>query len=167
MLKSLPFHKPNPSNKGHLFSFNVGKTAKDKGLSLYLEATKQNGWDAVKKLGAFKGGDKISTKFNELEIARILTAIEEDFPQDLTFFHSFDASGKQIFFSKKDLNGKIGYVLTINKKPKVFSMAFAYEELVLLREYLKVALVEMFQKDITTKEINDALSHSEVVETIE
>lgn len=145
------FYKPNKSNKGHLFSFNLGKAKEDENLALYLEGVKQNGWNEETKNGTFKDGAKISVKFNEFEIAQFLNTIETDFAEDLKLYHSFGDSGTQIFFSAKEYQGKIGYVLTVMRKEERFSMAFSKAEVLFLREYFKFVLTQIFSQEEVSK----------------
>lgn len=145
------FYKPNKANKGHLFSFNVGKVKEEESLALYLEAVKQNGWNEQTKNGTFKDGAKISVKFNEFEIGQFINTIETDFVEDLKLYHSFGEVGTQIFFSAKEFNGKIGYVLSVVRGEERFFMAFSKAETVFLREYLKFVLTQVFSQTEITK----------------
>jgi hypothetical protein len=148
-LNNIQFYKPNSSNKGVAVSISFNPA--DSGI--YVSFIKQFSWDAAKKIGSFKGNKdnpkaKKNIKFNDIEVAGIIRAIEKE--EKWSTFHKFNnESGVSISFSPyiKD-NVMAGFGLRISDskdKENVFSVGFTNDESVKLREWFKLSLEESFK----------------------
>ena len=78
-LNNIQFYKPNASNKG--VAVSVSFNPADSGI--YVSFIKQFSWDAAKRIGSFKGNKdnpkaKKNIKFNDIEVAGIIRAIEKE-----------------------------------------------------------------------------------------
>jgi len=148
-LNNIQFYKPNSSNKGVAVSISFNPA--DSGI--YVSFIKQFSWDAAKKIGSFKGNKdnpkaKKNIKFNDIEVAGIIRAIEKE--EKWSTFHKFNnESGVSISFSPyiKD-NVMAGFGLRISDskdKENVFSVGFTNDESIKLREWFKLSLEESFK----------------------
>ena len=102
---SLSIYKPNSSNSGAGFSFQIGLDAKSRENVLYIKSILQHTWDSQKKQGYFKDNlnnpDKnIVLKFNEFEIGHIIHAIRTR--TEYNTFHSFGNDKTSIRFTPWD-----------------------------------------------------------------
>lgn len=145
----IAFYKPNSSNSGCAFSFNIGKSGKNDGLSVYINAIKQSSWNEKTKVGSFSENAKdpeksISVKLNEFELGSFLHAIRNY----TTFkaFHSFDDNKTVINFgpyTKKDGTQAFSFSVTKNSTLK-FGIGLEMGEAYALAEYFKLALNKIF-----------------------
>ena len=114
---------------------------------------KQFSWDAAKRIGSFKGNKdnpkaKKNIKFNDIEVAGIIRAIEKE--EKWSTFHKFNNdSGVSISFAPyiKD-NVMAGFGLRVSEskdKENIFSVGFTNDESIKLREWLKLSLEESFK----------------------
>lgn len=102
---SLSIYKPNSSNTGAGFSFQIGLDGKTRETVLYIKAILQHSWDSQKKQGYFKDNlenpDKnIVLKFNEFEIGHIIHALRTR--NEYNTFHSFGDDKTSIRFTPWD-----------------------------------------------------------------
>jgi hypothetical protein len=148
-LNNIQFYKPNASNKG--VAVSVSFNPADSGI--YVSFIKQFSWDAAKRIGSFKGNKdnpkaKKNIKFNDIEVAGIIRAIEKE--EKWSTFHKFNNdSGVSISFGPyiKD-NVMAGFGLRVSEskdKDNIFSVGFTNDESVKLREWLKLSLEESFK----------------------
>lgn len=154
----LTFFKPNKANKGHMLAFNVGDDKLPSGRTekcVFAQVVKQSGWNEETGNGSFKDGEKISVKFSEFEVAAMLNALETDFAQPVKFFHKSGKGSTQIFFSKTELQGKELRSFAVVKDGVRFGVTLSAtettNELVILREFFKYALTEVFNSRKFTK----------------
>jgi len=148
-LNNIQFYKPNASNKGVAVSISFNPA--DSGI--YVSFIKQFSWDAAKRIGSFKGNKdnpkaKKNIKFNDIEVAGIIRAIEKE--EKWSTFHKFNNdSGVSISFAPyiKD-NAMAGFGLRVSEskdKDNIFSVGFTNDESIKLREWLKLSLEESFK----------------------
>jgi hypothetical protein len=148
-LNNIQFYKPNASNKGVAVSISFNPA--DSGI--YVSFIKQFSWDAAKRIGSFKGNKdnpkaKKNIKFNDIEVAGIIRAIEKE--EKWSTFHKFNNdSGVSISFAPyiKD-NVMAGFGLRVSEskdKENIFSVGFTNDESIKLREWLKLSLEESFK----------------------
>jgi hypothetical protein len=148
-LNNIQFYKPNASNKG--VAVSVSFNPADSGI--YVSFIKQFSWDAAKRIGSFKGNKdnpkaKKNIKFNDIEVAGIIRAIEKE--EKWSTFHKFNNdSGVSISFAPyiKD-NVMAGFGLRVSEskdKENIFSVGFTNDESIKLREWLKLSLEESFK----------------------
>jgi len=148
-LNNIQFYKPNASNKGVAVSISFNPA--DSGI--YVSFIKQFSWDATKRIGSFKGNKdnpkaKKNIKFNDIEVAGIIRAIEKE--EKWSTFHKFNNdSGVSISFAPyiKD-NVMAGFGLRVSEskdKDNIFSVGFTNDESIKLREWLKLSLEESFK----------------------
>jgi hypothetical protein len=148
-LNNIQFYKPNASNKGVAVSISFNPA--DSGI--YVSFIKQFSWDAAKRIGSFKGNKdnpkaKKNIKFNDIEVAGIIRAIEKE--EKWSTFHKFNNdSGVSISFAPyiKD-NVMAGFGLRVSEskdKDNIFSVGFTNDESIKLREWLKLSLEESFK----------------------
>jgi hypothetical protein len=148
-LNNIQFYKPNASNKG--VAVSVSFNPADSGI--YVSFIKQFSWDAAKRIGSFKGNKdnpkaKKNIKFNDIEVAGIIRAIEKE--EKWSTFHKFNNdSGVSISFAPyiKD-NVMAGFGLRVSEskdKDNIFSVGFTNDESIKLREWLKLSLEESFK----------------------
>ena len=148
-LNNIQFYKPNASNKG--VAVSVSFNPADSGT--YVSFIKQFSWDAAKRIGSFKGNKdnpkaKKNIKFNDIEVAGIIRAIEKE--EKWSTFHKFNNdSGVSISFAPyiKD-NVMAGFGLRVSEskdKENIFSVGFTNDESIKLREWLKLSLEESFK----------------------
>lgn len=151
MLNNIQFYKPNSSNKGVAVSMSYNPA--DSGI--YVSFIKQFSWNGQKKTGSFKENKdnpkaKKNIKFNDTEISGVIRAIEKE--DKWSTFHKFNNdNGVSISFAPylKD-NVMCGFGLRVSDskdKENVFSIGFTNDESVKLREWLKAALKESFNKE--------------------
>lgn len=156
-LNNIQFYKPNASNKG--VAVSVSFNPADSGI--YVSFIKQFSWDAAKRIGSFKGNKdnpkaKKNIKFNDIEVAGIIRAIEKE--EKWSTFHKFNNdSGVSISFAPyiKD-NVMAGFGLRVSEskdKENIFSVGFTNDESIKLREWLKLSLEESF-KVITSSNLD-------------
>jgi hypothetical protein len=148
-LNNIQFYKPNASNKG--VAVSVSFNPADSGI--YVSFIKQFSWDAAKRIGSFKGNKdnpkaKKNIKFNDIEVAGIIRAIEKE--EKWSTFHKFNNdSGVSISFAPyiKE-NAMAGFGLRVSEskdKDNIFSVGFTNDESIKLREWLKLSLEESFK----------------------
>jgi hypothetical protein len=148
-LNNIQFYKPNASNKGVAVSISFNPA--DSGI--YVSFIKQFSWDAAKRIGSFKGNKdnpkaKKNIKFNDIEVAGIIRAIEKE--EKWSTFHKFNNdSGVSISFApyiKDDVMAGFGLRVSESKdKDNIFSVGFTNDESIKLREWLKLSLEESFK----------------------
>ena len=148
-LNNIQFYKPNAFNKG--VAVSVSFNPADSGI--YVSFIKQFSWDTAKRIGSFKGNKdnpkaKKNIKFNDIEVAGIIRAIEKE--EKWSTFHKFNNdSGVSISFAPyiKD-NVMAGFGLRVSEskdKENIFSVGFTNDESIKLREWLKLSLEESFK----------------------
>jgi hypothetical protein len=148
-LNNIQFYKPNASNKG--VAVSVSFNPADSGI--YVSFIKQFSWDAAKRIGSFKGNKdnpkaKKNIKFNDIEVAGIIRAIEKE--EKWSTFHKFNNdSGVSISFApyiKENVMAGFGLRVSESKdKDNIFSVGFTNDESIKLREWLKLSLEESFK----------------------
>jgi hypothetical protein len=151
----LQFYKPNKGNTGGActFSFN------SKEECVFVELVKQNGWDAAGRggqgNGIFKGGDKSNIKLSLNECGAIIRAIETNSAGVPAMIHKNDNGSKTVRFGQwpaKDAQGNgefKGWSVSVLAKDKdgketKISCSLSFDEVIVIREYLKFALVHIF-----------------------
>jgi hypothetical protein len=138
----LKIFKPNGKKTGHACHFQLTSSGESRGV--YLEIIKQTGWNSSKKIGSFKGGDKVILKFNEFEVADLIHSIETG--KRTQFFHQSNGTSSSISFSEYIAGGESkGFGLFVSKNNKKFNIGLLHSEAVALREWLKFSLHRFFQ----------------------
>jgi hypothetical protein len=152
---SLSFYKPNPSETGCAFSFQIGIDAKTTAPCMYMKAIKQHSWDASKRIGNFSNNKEdpsknLSVKFNESECGEIISAITRR--HEFSTFHSFEENKTSIKFSPWDKKAKgsdsvipaFGATVTRNGS-ETFKIPLDPGETVLLVELFRFFFTKLFQ----------------------
>lgn len=141
--------KPNKSQTGTLINFNFVSSRKEKNKAgLYLKIVRQCG-----PIGGspFAGSKHICViKFNELELAAILNAIERR--TKWSTVHKNDKSSRSITFGtlyKKDEEGNptkevSGFSFNTSVGETKFNFSLNLNESVLVREFLKFTINHLF-----------------------
>lgn len=139
---SIAIYKPNSKKTGTAVSFRL--VAFEDETTFMLEAVKQTGWDASKKLGSFKDGEKIATKFNVFELGGMLRGLETEFEvqgDGISKFYHRSASGQT---SISFLSSEKGFGLGIIRGKSKFFCPLTRGELAVLREYVKWVMNKLF-----------------------
>ena len=89
----ISIYKPNKSNTGFAFTFQIGFDKKSSEPVLYVGSIAQHSWDQSRRIGSFLENKKnpeknINIKFNEFECGEIISAIKNRFE-----FNTFHAHG--------------------------------------------------------------------------
>jgi hypothetical protein len=116
----ISIYKPNKSNTGVAFTFQMGEGGRDKEYALYMHAIQQHSWDDQKKVGSFSENKKdpnktLTLKFNETECGSIISAIENRF--EYHTFHSHDSNKTSIKLVPWDKKTKLS---KFNQETKQF-----------------------------------------------
>jgi len=95
------YYKPNSSNAGCAFSFQLGSGYKTKEPTLFINAVQQFSWNEKTRIGSFSENSKnpeksISLKLNENEIGGFIYAIEEY--TEYSTFHTYEENKTSISF---------------------------------------------------------------------
>ncbi len=139
------FFSPNTKVTGCVgnFSFN------SKEGSLYITLVKQTGWNAESRNGVFKGGAKLTVKFNRGEIGGFINAIRTR--GEYSFYHNFGnppTTGSLKHYVQESEKGKrTGFVLNVNNGEKKYTLGLSTGEAEALMEYLRFALDHIFSAD--------------------
>lgn len=144
----IQIYKPNPSNTGCAFSFSLGQNKQGEPC-VYLNGVKQASWNPQTKKGSFSENAKdpeksVALKFNEFELGGFIQAIENY--SEYKTFHTFEQNQTSISFkpyAKKDGSKAFSFGITRNSTLK-FGVGIELSEAVVLREFLKFCLQEIF-----------------------
>ena len=119
-MAALNFYKGNPSNTGAA----CGMWIKPTDGCIFIQIIKQNGWDPTKRVGraTFKGGAKVTCKFNATEIGAFLDVLARNVDystihasKDMTMIH-FQRYFKYDAATKKSIEPQLGYSLSLGHK---------------------------------------------------
>ncbi len=145
----IQLYKPNSSNSGCAFAFNLGTTGKSKEPCVYINAILQHSWNDKTKNGSFaenaKNPDKtIAVKLNEFELGSFIYAIENY--TEYSAFHTFEDNKTTIAFkpyTKK--NGSKAFSFTVTKNSAIkFGIGMEIGEAYVIREFFKGVLSKTF-----------------------
>lgn len=150
----LQFYKPNKNNTGGACTFSLNS----KESCVFIELIKQNGWDAAGRggqgNGIFKGGDKANIKISTNECGAMIRVIENNLGGIPAMIHTSSNGSKTVRFYQwgKDAQGNGEFkgwsvsVLAKDKEGKETKIAcsLSFDEIIVVREYLKFALVHIF-----------------------
>ena len=148
------YYKPNSSNKGCAFSFDIGANNKNQEPCVYIRAVKQYSWNDKTRTGWFsenaKDPDKsISIKLNENEIGGFIHAVEKY--TEFSAFHSYEDNKTSISFKpyqKKDGTPAFSFGVTRNSANK-FGIGVEMSEAYNLLEFCKFYLQELYIHRLT------------------
>lgn len=159
----ISFFKPNSSNKGAALTVSFNQKGDRKGI--FFELIKQVSWDDATKKGKFSGGAKILTKLSTTEAAYFIDCIEKVYDFEKPLYHTTGDASSTINFKRlaaKVLNKSTnkweedgsykGFLLQIYKGDVNIGMGLTWAEAIELREYLKLALREIFYAIIFEEE---------------
>lgn len=144
----ISIYKPNKSNSGCACSFSISKDG-----VVFINAVQQASWDEANKTGSFADNAKnpeksISVKLNGWECGSLIRSIEEF--SDMSMFHTYKEDKTIINFKrwvKKDETKAFGLSISRNSNMK-FQLPIEYSEAIVIREFLKFALLKSFEQDI-------------------
>lgn len=145
----IQLYKPQKNNLGCAFSFNVGRTGKEKEPCVYINAVMQHSWNEKTKNGSFaenaKNPDKtIVVKLNEFELGGFINAIENY--GEYSGFHTFEDNKTAILFKPyTKQNGTKAFSFTITKNSALkFGIGMEMGEAYAVREFFKAMLNKTF-----------------------
>jgi hypothetical protein len=172
--------KPNKKVTGSLISFKVSADKKGEPC-LWVNLVKQASWS--NGVGSFSANAKnrektLNAKFNLLEIAGIIRAIEER--ANFTAYHGFDSGSLQVSlsYSKKEYNGKQiegfylnftrngsdKFIVTLSRDTEAFGLAKFLEARAFVAPAVKyLDSVENFENNIKPNKQNNSPAQQESV----
>ena len=157
------FYKPNKSIKGMLTSFSFSSKLPEDiqqkpNFAVWVNFTRQSGWDSQKNVGSFRYDNKeerlknsLNIKLNTKEIGGLIRAINKR--EKFSAYHSTDKNISQISFSEftpKDKKNPIGFLFSVLVKENKddngerWGIGFDYDEAEELRVWFENALVHIF-----------------------
>jgi hypothetical protein len=147
----MKLYKPNSSNTGSAFGFQLGTGSKNKEPSVFMTAIQQFAWNEKTKNGSFTENAKnpeksISLKLNEIELGGFIYAIEQY--TEFSAFHTYEDNKTTISFkpyTKKDGKKAFSFTITRNSANK-FGMGVEMSEAYALRQFFKFALNEIYKE---------------------
>tara|TARA_B100001093_G_C26832971_1_gene1016989 strand:+ start:1002 stop:1556 length:555 start_codon:yes stop_codon:yes gene_type:complete len=115
----LSIYKPNKSNTGCAFQFQIGRDKKNEEHILFISAILQSGWDQKTRVGSFKGNagnpeKSINVKLGEFELGAIKSSIKNR--QPYSTFHQHESNQTTIRFTPWDKPSKISILNPKTKK---------------------------------------------------
>jgi len=145
----IQLYKPNSKNTGNAFGFRMGSKDKSGEPCVYMTAIQQHSWSEKTRNGSFAENAKnpeksISIKFNEIELAGFINAIEQY--GSFKAFHSYEDNSTAISlvpYQKKNGEKAFSFTVTRNSAQK-FGIGVEMSEAYLLREYFKFVLNTIF-----------------------
>lgn len=159
----ISFFKPNSSAKGAALTVSFSSRGDRKGI--FFELIKQVSWDDTTKKGKFSGGAKILTKLSTTEAAYFIDCIEKVYDFEKPLYHTTGDASSTINFTrfaakvlnketnKWEANGSYkGFLLQVHKADVNIGIGLTWAESVELREYLKLALREIYYSVIFEEE---------------
>jgi hypothetical protein len=154
---SLHLYKPTAKNTG----LAIGLQASDQDKHLYVNLIKQASWNAETKRGSFtenkdKPGASATLKFNQLEAASLIDAIETNGP--FKAYHDAPKRTTQITFEPSEAE-KACWVFKVSQTSKEdanqktsFFMPITYGEARLIKEYLLHYLHKSFAMRLPSRQ---------------
>jgi hypothetical protein len=151
------YYKPNSSNTGCAFGFQLGVANKAKEPSVFMTAIQQFSWNEKTKNGSFSENFKnpeksISLKFNENELGGFIYAIEQYV--EFSAFHTYEENKTAISFkpyTKKNGQKAFSFSVTRNSANK-FGIGLEMSEAYALVQFLKFALNQIYSFRIASNE---------------
>lgn len=145
----MKLYKPNSSNTGSAFGFQLGIGNKNKEPSIFITAIQQFSWDDKSKNGSFSENSKnpeksISLKLNENELGGFIYAIEQY--TEFSAFHTYEENKTAISFkpyTKKNGQKAFSFSIIRNSANK-FGMGVEMSEAYALCQFFKFALNEIY-----------------------
>jgi len=145
----MKLYKPNSSNTGSAFGFQLGTGNKNKEPSIFITAIQQFSWNEKTKNGSFSENSKnpeksISLKLNENELGGFIYAIEQY--TEFSAFHTYEDNKTAISFkpyTKKNGQKAFSFSITRNSANK-FGMGVEMSEAYALCQFFKFALNEIY-----------------------
>jgi hypothetical protein len=142
-------YKPNSSNTGSAFGFQIGLGSKAKEPNVYITAIQQFSWNDKTKNGSFSENSKnpeksISLKLNENELGGFIYAIEQY--AEFSAFHTYEENKTAISFkpyTKKNGQKAFSFSIIRNSANK-FGMGVEMSEAYALCQFFKFALNEIY-----------------------
>jgi len=145
----IQLYKPNAKGTGCAFSFNVGRTGKEKEPCVYINAIMQHSWNEKTKNGSFAENAKnpektIIVKLNEFELGGFIYAIENYL--EYSAFHTFEDNKTTISFKPyTKQNGTKAFSLTVTKNSAAkFGIGMEMGEAYAVREFFNGMLGKTF-----------------------
>lgn len=128
------YFKANQGLQGYLTQVNTNLNDQ----SIWFRLTKQTGWNAEKKLGAFKGGETVAIKFNSAEVSGIINTVTNR-TEPFSFYHT-TVNGRFSFYElASQVEGKPptrGFSLSFKKGDVQYKTSFTVNEACDLAAYL-------------------------------
>lgn len=151
------YYKPNSSNTGCAFGFQLGVANKSKEPSVFMTAIQQFSWNEKTKNGSFSENFKnpeksISLKFNENELGGFIYAIEQYV--EFSAFHTYEENKTAISFkpyTKKNGQKAFSFSVTRNSANK-FGIGLEMSEAYALVQFFKFALNQIYSFRISSNE---------------
>jgi hypothetical protein len=145
----MKLYKPNSSNTGSAFGFQLGTGNKNKEPSIFITAIQQFSWNEKTKNGSFSENSKnpeksISLKLNENELGGFIYAIEQY--TEFSAFHTYEDNKTAITFkpyTKKNGQKAFSFSITRNSANK-FGMGVEMSEAYALCQFFKFSLNEIY-----------------------
>jgi len=148
-MKRIEFYKPQKSGTGTCATFDCVTSLEDpKKNGFYVNLLKQHSWDDSTRNGSFKENvnnpeKHKKIKLNDLELCNFLYVLESGGEKKFSTVHKNGEKTTPIFFEPYIKDGAfVGHVLKIDG----VGIAFNIVESIKLREYLKLALQNLFSK---------------------
>jgi hypothetical protein len=153
----IQYYKPNSSNTGCAFGFQLGTSNKSKEPVVFMTAIQQFSWNEKTKNGSFSENFKnpeksISLKFNENEIGGFIYAIEQY--SEFSAFHTYEENKTAISFkpyTKKNGQKAFSFSVTRNSANK-FGIGLEMSEAYSLAQFFKFALNQIYSFRILSNE---------------
>jgi hypothetical protein len=151
------YYKPNSSNTGCAFGFQLGVSNKSKEPAVFMTAIQQFSWNEKTKNGSFSENFKnpeksISLKFNENELGGFIYAVEQYV--EFSAFHTYEENKTAISFkpyTKKNGQKAFSFSVTRNSANK-FGIGLEMSEAYALVEFLKFALNKIYSFRVSSNE---------------
>jgi hypothetical protein len=145
----MKLYKPNSSNTGSAFGFQLGTGNKNKEPSIFITAIQQFSWNEKTKNGSFSENSKnpeksISLKLNENELGGFIYAIEQY--AEFSAFHTYEENKTAITFkpyTKKNGQKAFSFSIVRNSANK-FGMGVEMSEAYALCQFFKFSLNEIY-----------------------
>jgi hypothetical protein len=145
----IQLYKPNSKGTGCAFSFNIGKTGKEKEPCIYINAIMQHSWNEKTKNGSFAENAKnpektIIVKLNEFELGGFIYAIDQY--TEYSGFHTYEDNKTAISFKPyTKQNGTKAFSFSITKNSALkFGIGMEMGEAHALKEFFKFVLTKTF-----------------------
>ena len=142
----MKLYKPNSSNTGSAFGFQLGTGNKNKEPSIFITAIQQFSWnEKTNTIENSKNPEKsISLKLNENELGGFIYAIEQY--TEFSAFHTYEENKTAISFkpyTKKNGQKAFSFSIIRNSANK-FGMGVEMSEAYALCQFFKFSLNEIY-----------------------